>query len=153
MAEWLVEHCVLMSSFSERAPEMPEEKRNFLKSSATNRSYETGPVKIKFGCEVFRALPLYLCRRETSSLVLNIVVKTLSLRATTTSIVGERQFFLAPEGHTHTIPNGSLRRKPVAQTVSSPKRNFRGGCESGLRAEAPEALPRSAQDLSPYTRR
>ena len=44
--------------------------------------------------------------RETSSLVLNIGVKTLSLRAMTTSIVGERQFFLAPEGHTHTIPNG-----------------------------------------------
>ena len=82
--------------------------------------------------------------RETSSLVLNIGVKTLSLRATTTSIVGERQFFLAPEGHTNTIPNGSLRRKPLAQTVSSPKRNFRGGCESGLRAEAPEALPRSS---------
>ena len=49
MAESLVSHCILMSSFSERAPEMPEEKREFLKSSATNRSYETGPVKVKFG--------------------------------------------------------------------------------------------------------
>ena len=49
MAGSLVSHCILMSSFSERAPEMPEEKRNFLKSSAPNRSYETGPVKVKFG--------------------------------------------------------------------------------------------------------
>ena len=78
-----------------------------------------------------------------------VSMKDTITKGTTTSIVGERQFFLAPEGHTHTIPDGSLRRKPVAQTVSWPKGNFRGGCESGLRAEAPEALPRSAQDLSP----
>ena len=31
----------------------------------------------------------------------------------------------------------------MAQTVSSPKRNFRGACESGSRAEAPDVLPRS----------
>ena len=50
MAESLVAHCILMSLFSECAPEMPEEKREFLKSSAANRSYETGPVKVKFVC-------------------------------------------------------------------------------------------------------
>ena len=61
MAESFVSHCILMSSFSERAPEMPEEKRNFLKSSATNRSYETGPVKVKFGCAAARFFEHCLC--------------------------------------------------------------------------------------------
>ena len=38
-----------MLSFSERAPEVPEEKRYSLKSPGANRPYEAITIKVKFG--------------------------------------------------------------------------------------------------------
>jgi hypothetical protein len=38
-----------MSSFSECAPEMPEEKWDFCKSAAANCRYETTSVEVKLG--------------------------------------------------------------------------------------------------------
>jgi hypothetical protein len=49
MGDSLVSHCIVMPSFSDRAPEMPEEKRYFPESPAVNRPYQAGPVKVKFG--------------------------------------------------------------------------------------------------------
>jgi len=40
---------VLTQSFSHRAPEVPEEKRDFLESSDANRPYEAIAVKVEFG--------------------------------------------------------------------------------------------------------
>jgi len=47
---------VLTQSFSQRAPEVPEEKRDFLESPNANRPYEAIAVKVRFGDSAARLL-------------------------------------------------------------------------------------------------
>jgi hypothetical protein len=46
----------LTQSFSQRAPEMPEEKGDFLESPNANRPYEAIAVKVQFGGTAARLL-------------------------------------------------------------------------------------------------